>query len=290
MKKLIAASLCIFAFASCDVKQSKEYKELKAQQDSIMQASVNTKEEMAEMMEIISGVEENFNTIKETEKFLTVESKADGQLSDDKKTRIQKDFSLIKEILEKNKVEIDKLNRRVKNSTGEVSGLKKTIERLNAELAERAQTILDLKESLDKRDARIVELESTLQSLQGDVESLANQAVAQSNTLKEQESKLNTAYYIFGTSSELKEAKVISGGFLRSTKILTDEIEASKFLQIDIRETKKIPVFSKKAKLLSDHPEDSYAFNKDANENIIIEILDYNRFWSLTRFLIIEVG
>lgn len=290
MKKLIVASLCIFALASCDVKQSKEYKELKAQQDSLMRVSSDAQLEMSEMMDIINDVEENFSQIKEMEKYLTVESKTEGQLSNDKKTKIRNDFSMIKEIMEKNKKDLDRLNQRVKNSTGEVAGLKKTIDRLNAELAERTQTMIDLRASLEKKDARISELESSLETLQGDVETLASQTIEQANVLKDQDSRLNTAYYMFGTARELKEAKVISGGFLRSTKILTDGIETSKFISIDIRETLDIAVYAKKAKLLSDHPEDSYAFNKDENENIVIKILDYNKFWSLTKFLIVEVG
>ncbi len=290
MKKLIVASLCIFALVSCDVKQSKEYKELKAQQDSLMQINTDAKQEMTEMMDIINEVEENFNRIKETEKFLTVEAKTDGQLSTDKKTQIRDDFAMIQQIMEKNKTELKKLNQRVNNSTGEVAGLKKTIERLNNELAERAQTIVDLQAALEKRDAQIHELESSLQALKGDVEHLTTQTSEQANILRDQDSKLNTAYYMFGTSRELKEAKVISGGFLRSSKILTDGIEASKFISIDIRQTLEVPVYAKKAKLLSEHPEDSYAFNKDENDNIVVKILDYNRFWSLTKFLIIEIG
>lgn len=290
MKKLIAASLCLFALASCDVKQSKEYKELKAQQDSILLVNAEAKLEMEDMMEIINEVEENFTKIKETEKYLTVESQTEGKLSTGKKDRIAQDFAMMQEIMQKNKAELERLNKRLKNSSGEVAGLKKTIERLNNELAERAQKIVDLQAALEKKDARISELETNLQTLQGDVENLATQTSEQASMLKAQESKLNTAFYMFGTSRELKEAKVISGGFLRSTKILTDGIEKSKFIEIDIRHTQSIPVFSKKAKLLSDHPEDSYAFEKDDNDNVIVKILDYNRFWSLTKFLIVEIG
>lgn len=290
MKKLIAVGLCLLAFASCDVKQSKEYKALKAQQDSILMMNAEAQLEMSDMMEIINEVEENFAKIKETEKYLTVESQAEGQLTSNKKDKIAQDFVMIQEIMQKNKAEIEKLNKRVKNGYGEVANLKKTIERLNNELAERAQKIVDLQAALEKRDARISELETNLQALQGDVETLANQTTEQASKLMAQETRLNTAYYMFGTSRELKEAKVISGGFLRSTKILTDGIEKSKFIEIDIRHTQDIAVFAKKAKLLSDHPDDSYAFEKDGNDNIVIKILDHNRFWSLTKFLIVEIS
>ncbi len=46
---------------SCtNVKESKEYKELQAQRDSLLMRSTGAESEAAEMMEVISEVEANF--------------------------------------------------------------------------------------------------------------------------------------------------------------------------------------------------------------------------------------
>ncbi|WP_165043430.1 hypothetical protein [Dysgonomonas sp. ZJ709] len=290
MKKLIIGCLCALALASCNVKNSDEYKALQAERDSLLQKNAQGSTEMAEMMGIINEVEENFNQIKEAEKYLTVESKAKGEMTTDTKTRVRDNFEMIHEILKKNQAELDKLNTRLKNSSGEMSGLKKTIERLSAELTERANTITELQTSLATRDAQIAQLETSVQSLSENVDNLSTQTAAQASKIKEQDKELNTAYYMFGTSKELKEAKVVSGGFLASPKILKENIEKSQFIKIDIRETKSIPVYAKKAKLLSNHASDSYTLEKDANGNITIKITDYKKFWNLSSFLIIEVG
>ena len=100
---------------------------------------------------------------------------------------------------------------------------------------------------------------------------------------------MNTGYYIFGTSKELKEAKVVTGGFISSPKILKESIDKSIFIKIDIRDVKEIPVYAKKAKVLSDQPKDSYTIAKDANSQVVIKINDYKKFWSLGQFLIIQV-
>jgi len=51
---------------SCtNVKESKEFKELQAQRDSLMMLSAGTQTEAAEMMAVISEVEENFAKIRE---------------------------------------------------------------------------------------------------------------------------------------------------------------------------------------------------------------------------------
>lgn len=290
MKKLIVGCACLMALASCNVKNSDEYKALQAQRDSLMQVSTQNNTELAEMNALINDVEENFRQIREAEKFLSIESKTKGEMSNDTKTRVKDNFEMINEILKKNKADIDKLNQRLKSNSGQMSGLKATIERLNAELVERANTISELQKSLSSRDAQIASLQTDVKSLTDNVENLSSQTAEQAAKIKEQDKELNTAYYMFGTSKELKEAKVVSGGFLASPKILKESIEKSKFIRVDIRDTQSIPVYDKKAKLLSDHPSDSYTLEKDAKGTVVVKITDYKRFWSLTKFLIIEVG
>lgn len=290
MKKILIGCFCLAALASCNVKNSNEYKSLEAERDSLAQVNSKSSGELTEMMDIINEVEENFNQIKEAEKYLTIESNSKGEMNNNTKSRVKDNFQMINEILTKNKQDIEKLNQRLKNSAGQNASLTKMVERLNKELQEKSNTITELQTSLARRDAQIAELEMNLQSLSENVETLAAQSDQQVSTIKEQDKMLNTAYYMFGTSKELKEAKVVSGGFLSSSKVLSENIEKSKFLKVDIRDTKSIPVYAKKAKVLSEHPKDSYSFEKDATDNVVLKISDYQKFWSLTKFLIIEVN
>jgi DNA repair exonuclease SbcCD ATPase subunit len=290
MKKLIVGCFCLAALASCNVKNSDEYKAQQDRIDSLLQVVNRGDTELAEMNSLINDIEENFKQIREAEKFLTIESKTKGEMSGDTKTRVKDNFEMINEILKKNKADIDKLNQRLKSNSGQMSGLQSTIERLNAELIERANTIAELQTSLTVRDAQIASLQTDVESLTENVDALSTQTAEQAAKIKEQDKELNTAYYMFGTSKELKEAKVVSGGFLVSPKILKESIEKSKFIKIDIRDTQNIALYDKKAKLLSDHPNDSYTMEKDAKGYAVIKITDYKRFWSLTKFLIVQVG
>lgn len=290
MKKLVVGCLCLVAMASCNVKNSDEYKAMQAERDSLLQVAGQSNTELAEVNGLINDIEENFKQIREAEKYLTIQSKEKGEMSNDTKTRIKDNFEMINEILKKNKADIDKLNQKLKGNAGEMSGLKATIDRLNTELVERANTITELQSSLATRDAQIASLQTDVKSLTENVETLATQTTEQASTIKEQDKELNTAYYMFGTSKELKEAKVVTGGFLASTKILNEGIEKSKFVTIDIRQTLEIPLYDKKAKVLSDHPKDSYTIEKNAKDEAVIKISNYKRFWSLTKFLVVEVG
>lgn len=290
MKKLFIGCACLALLASCNVKNSSEYKALQAEKDSLAQLNAKSNGELTEMMGVINDVEENFRQIKEAEKYLTIESQGKGEMNSDTKTRVRDDFAMINDMLQKNKDQINKLNQRLKNSGGENSSLKKMVERLNAELQDRGKTIADLQTALTKRDAQIAELEVNMKNLNDNVETLNAQAQKQAETIKQQDKEINSAYYMFGTGKELKESKVISGGFLASTKVLSQNIERSKFIKIDIRDLKSIPVYAKKAKVLSEHPKDSYKLEKDNTDNVVLKISDYQKFWSLTRYLIIEVN
>lgn len=289
MKKAILGCLCLGMLASCNVKNSDEYKALQAERDSLLQVSNQGQSDVSDLMAMINQVEENFAQIKEAEKYLTVESKTKGELSSDTKSRITNDFQMINEILKKSKADIETLNKKLKNAGGQSAQLKQTVERLTAELEQRSAAITELREALSVRDARIASLTGEVEKLNTNVEDLSNKNVEQSSKIKEQERALNTGYYIFGTSKELKEAKVVTGGFISSPKILKESIDKSTFIKIDIRDVKEIPVYAKKAKVLSDQPKDSYTIVKDANGQVVIKINDYKRFWSLGQFLIIQV-
>ena len=290
MKKLAFVCLCVGLLASCGVKDSEEYKKLQAQNDSLITENVKSQVELTEFMEIINVVEENFNQIKEAEKYLAVESKSKGEMNANTKTRITDNFNMISDILKKNQEQIESLNTKFKNSGGQITSLKATIERLNKELEERAATIVSLQESLAERDKEIAALNTSIGELNTHVGNLSDQVMDQASRIKEQDKALNTAYYIFGTSKELKESKIISGGFLSSPKILKESIDKSIFVSVDIRDTKSIPVYAKKAKVLSEHPKGSYSLDKDTKNQIVISILDYKKFWSLTPYLIVEVN
>ncbi len=289
MKKVILGCLCIGILASCNVKNSDEYKALQSERDSLLQVSGKDQTDISELMSIINEVENNFNQIKEAEKYLTVQSKTKGEMSTDTKTRVTDNFQMINNILKKNKADIENLNKKLKNAGGQASQLKQTVDRLTAELEQRSASIIELRDALSARDAQIASLTGTVEQLNSNVQDLSSQNVEQAAKLKEQEKALNTGYYIFGTSKELKEAKIVSGGFLSSNKILKESIDKSIFIKIDIRDVKEIPVYAKKAKVLSDQPKDSYTITKDANNQAVIKINDYKRFWSLGQFLIIQV-
>ena len=59
------------------------------------------------------------------------------------------------------------------------------------------------------------------------------------------------------------------------------------FVKVDIRTTTKIPLYSKKARILTSHPDKSYEL-KDENGNKTLYIKDYKQFWSISKYLVVR--
>ncbi len=291
MKKLVLLLISVGVLFSCtNVKESKEYRQLKAERDSLLTGTTKSTSEINEMMAVIDDVEENFNQIREAENYLALQSVDQGEMSANTKKRINDNFKMVNEILEKNKKQIEELNKKYSSSKGQVAILRKTIERLNNEMEERATRISDLQTELSRRDETIAQLSTSVTELSSNVSELSGHLEEQSVTIREQEKSINTAYFVFGTMKELKDQKILSGGFLRSTKVLDGTFNQDYFLEIDIREVTRIPLYDKKAKLWSTHPDGTYELEKGPDGNLTLVVTDTQRFWSLTKYLIIEVG
>lgn len=283
MKKIGILFFVIGLIVSCtNVRESKEYKELQSQRDSLLQQSASTDAQTVEMMAVISEVEENFSKIREAEKYISTQSAEGGEMGQATRERVNDNFKMINEILLKNKSQLDELNRKYSGSNKEIATLRNTINRLNNEMKESSQRLTELQTQLLAKDEQIVQLSQ-------DIASLAVEAEQQSTTIREQDRSLNTAYYVFGTAGELKDQKILTGGFLQQTRVLQDTFNKDYFLRIDVREVTEIPLYSKRGKVWSTHPDGTYAFVEGSDGNLVFQITDTQRFWSLTKYLIIEV-
>ena len=281
---------CVALLASCG-QQSAEYKKLKAENDSLRIENTKSTEELNEMLSTLNDIEADIQSIRDAENYITIQQQSGGELSQTRREKIKQNMQLISETLKKNRAQISELEEKMKKSGIQSDALRKTVQRLSSELDEKTKMIGALQEDLAKKDVRIQELDEMVSSLNEDVENLSTTAAAQSEKINEQDKALHTAYYCFGTTKELKDQKILSGGGLFSkSKVLQDGFNKDYFISIDIREVKEIPLFAKKAKLRSNHPDGSYEFVEDEDGNLALIIKNENTFWSLGKYLVIEVG
>lgn len=281
MKRILFFCLSAIVFTSC-VENSAEYKKLKSENEMLQIAKAKSFADLDEMITALNDIQADIQTIREAENYLTIEQS--GELSVTKQEQIKNDIRLIAQTLKNNKEQLAALEEKMRNSDIQLAGLQQTIQRINAELNQKTLMVASLQEELAKKNIQI-------QDLQEDLGKLATTTSVQAQRITEQDAELHSAHYCFGTKKELKEQNILTGGGLFSkTKALQGNFNRDYFIRIDIRNTTEIPLFNRKATVHSNHPANSYLFRKDANGNLTLVVVEPELFWSLGRYLVIEVG
>ena len=287
MKKLLLLAVgCVALLSSCGNRAQNAA--LKAQNDSLSVALAEKDAEMEGILGALSEVQEGFRLINEAENRVDLQTDMIEGASDAQK--IREDIRFISERLQANREQIARLEEQLKNSRHSSAQLKKTLAGLKAELEARQQQITTLQSELAAKNIRIAELDDAVAGLTKSVSDLTAENAAKAATLASQDKALNTAWFVFGTLSELEEQKIVSKKFLQKKKVLEDaDFNKDYFTQIDIRTDREIKLYAKRADLLTKHPDGSYEWLKDTKDQLMLKITKPNEFWSLSRYLVIQV-
>ena len=284
MKKLTVLFVCAAMLASCDSFKGGN-KDLKAENDSLLMELTQRNAELDDMMGTFNEVQEGFRKINAAESRVDLQRRTITENSASAKQQIASDIEFISKQMEENKAQIAKLQAQLKNSKYNSTQLKKAVEALTTELNAKQQRIEELQTELASKNIRIQELDAAVSDLSAEKETLTAENEAKAKTVAEQEKSLNTAWFVFGTKSELKAQKILqSGDVLKSADFNKDY-----FTQIDIRTTKEIKLYSKRAELLTTHPAGSYELVKDDKGQLTLKITNPTEFWSVSKYLVIQV-
>lgn len=287
MKKLILFAILSILFVSC-VKDSQEYKQLLAEKDSIVALNNKKTTEVDSYLTRINDIADNFDKLRAAEQYVNTDANGE-KISKEAVERISDNIQLMSEILRKNKENIAALEEQVKKGKGNNTQLQRTIDRLNATLQERALAMDSLKMELAAKDEKLAQLGQEVGVLTESNGILSKDNLKKAEQIKQQEELLNTAWYVFGSRRELKSQQILTkNGMFSSAKILQNDFNKDYFVKIDIRTTTSIPLYSKKAKVLTNHPMKSYAITTE-NGTKVITIKNYVEFWSVSRYLVIQV-
>ncbi len=282
----LGAFFIAFVLLSCNSSTDPELDKLRSENDSLRKLNVEKEEGINEMLQAFNDIEDNLALIKEKEGVIENAKAYEGELSNDAKTRIENDIQTINELMEENKRTIARLKRQIQDSQIKMSEFEKMIDNLMAEIEAKDMEIATLKEEL-------VNMNFALENLNKMVDTLTQENVSKTETIEQQTEELNTGYYAIGTERELKDNKVISkeGGFigLGSTNILKGNFNKTYFTRVDIRDKTSIRINKKKVEIITTHPSDAYRLKKRDDVTESIEIIDPQKFWSASKYLVIVV-
>lgn len=286
----------VFLQSCSDVKQSQEYQKVAADRDSLFELLERREKEVHTFSQEFDQIERNLGAI-DTNKARLISMTYQG-----KGNQRQRIHTLIADIyiaLDQNQTAIRSLEEKVKQEAASV-GLRRMVQ--------------SLKDLLQRKEAEVNLLKAELSNLQLEVKDLKDairfkeQLIAQKDTLlarqneaiqtqakliQEKESELNRVYFIRGTAKELEQSGIVrkEGGLigLGSVKVLGEKLGGDRVKVLNAQADKMLLIGRyKKKKVISNHPSDSYFFIfRDGQFFLKISFPD--KFWSLSKYLVVEV-
>ncbi|HRN35311.1 MAG TPA: hypothetical protein PLL18_00125 [Flavobacteriales bacterium] len=279
LAKAVAGALLLLA-SSCqnDPTQSEQYKQLEQNRTEVAAQSSLKDSTINEMFGAFHQITENLRLIREKQGLLAPAHKGvEGGVTMEQ--GILDDLRAIDSLLSVNKKIVARMKKNAAADDAKLSELAKSIATLEQSIRDKDQEIGSIKEQLASTNASLA---SMIQMYQ-DKEQQANV----------QQGELNAAWYCVGTQKELRDNSILSkeGGVIgigSVNKLKTTDLNKAYFKEIDLTKVSSIPLDVKKAKLITSHPAGSYELvGKDRVEKL--EIKDAAAFWSLSKYLVVQV-
>ena len=281
MKKILFLFACTLSLGACNTGGQQDA--IQQERDSL-QRIINEKDmELDDIMGTFNEVQEGIRRINEAEGRVTI---ADGS-PESASTRdvIHENMEFIQQAMQQNREMIAQLQEKLKNSSIKGTKMQKTIESLQAQIDAQAARIQELEASLAEKDALIEAQGDAIAGLSNNVASLTEENKAKAEKMQQQDKELNTAWFVFGTKSELKEQKILDKGDV----LKSGDFNKDYFTKIDIRYDKDLKFYSKSAQLLSTHPAGTYQLTKDKQGQYELHITNPQKFWSVSKYLVVQV-
>ena len=274
-------SLALLLYGCKEYKAPVANRPTVAKDDSLQQIISQRDTQINNMMATMNEIQEGFNEISEAENRVNLIQ--DDERAD-KASQIKEDIKFIADRMQQNRELIKKLQGQLRDSDFKSQELKKVIANMLRQLDEKDQQLQQLRAELDAKNIHIAELDETISNLNNNVTELKSESDEKSQIINNQETQLNTAWYVFGTRPELKDQRILMGD-----KVLQQNFNKNYFTKIDIRVTREIKLYSKSARLLPSHPAGSYELTRDNNTMYTLAITNPQLFWSTSKYLVVVV-
>ena len=190
-------------------------------------------------------------------------------------------LNAFKDLLARKQSQINQLTNTNKSNKVAMSNFQKMVDYLTKQLEEKSGQIAKLEEAVETKDAKISELRYDVNELTAESDYLKDQNY-------EQDKQLNEAFYIVAEKKELKDLGLVEGGGLSKKRANYANIDKSMFRKVDIRGFEKLVIDSKKPKLITEKPANSYTLTQNEDGTSTLQITDAKTFWAASPYLIIQ--
>ncbi len=235
-------------------------------------------------------IESNMSFIREKRSQIATMQTEGGK---NKKQLIAEDVKLMNTMLEESSKKIADLEAKLRKSGMNIKSYEKRLQALNETIEAQNTEIAALKTEIEGKNANIAELGTKVQDLNNNIQQQADTINYKQKVIIDKTDKLNTAHFALGTFKKLKEEGIVSreGAVLGigGGKAVQGNFDSKYFTDVDIRQTKTIPLNVKKAVVISEHPSSSYKLVEENGQIAYLQIEDPAEFWRISKYAVIQV-
>ncbi len=287
---LILAAVAVFA-TSCDVEKSDKYQALLAERDSLQTVAIASSGGFDQALNTINEIENALESVRAAENIIMIENQ-EGNTNE-----AVSEIYAIQQTLQENRNKIANLEKQLAEQGANSKALNQTISRLKKQIEEKDTYINSLKDELQlskdqiaQLNTQVEDLNQNIDNLNTDIENLNVQNAEQQATISQQDATINTVWYCVATNKVLVDKGIINkGGLFSSSEISSLGLDKTQFIQTDKRNLNTIQLNTKKANIMTKHPEGSYQLVEGEDGALTLEITDIDAFWSISNYLIVSI-
>ena len=275
---LVAATIIVMA-TSCNGGSAS----MKEQLDSLQTAYEQRNADYNELNEYLGVIATGLDSIALQEGQI-LKSDEGPALS---REQIKNNLDAYRQTLQNQRERINVMEKKLQTSQKYSAHLRSIIATMKQQLAQKDEEIANLRRLVDDKNVDITKLKENVQQLQQRNEIQAGVIVSQAETISDQAATINTAYVKIGTKKELKKLGLLSGGFLKKTKVDFTKIDKSLFKAVNKGDKIEIPT-TKKATVMTPQPKDSYRIDQ-VHKSQVLSVVNPEKFWGVSDFVIIQI-
>lgn len=293
-RTIIIAAVIVIAGAIAAIfvytKKQTEIKDLLAEQANLTEMIQEKDSVVNDLMSTFDEIENNLKFIREKRSQLSLEQPEGGK---NRKQVLLEDISLMNTMLEESSKKIAELEAKLKKSGLNLRAFEKRIASLTENIETQNAQIAELKQIIEQKDFQMAELTGKIEKMGMEIAQQADSIDYKNQVITDKVNKLNTGHIAYGTYKELEDKGILTkeGGIfgIGASKTLQKNLNEEYFTTLDIRESTIIPLHSKKAKVISEHPVDSYSLIEEEGQIAYLQIDNPESFWKISKYAVIEV-
>lgn len=273
------------------------FNQKQAQIESLMVEKSDLNQTMQLKDSVLNDVENTFNEIEGNLKLIkekrTQISMVQAEGGKSRKQQIVADIKLLDNLLEENNKKVADLEQKLKKSGLNLKSYEIRLQALNETIESQITEIAELKTVVENKNINLAQLNTKIDSMDVDMKNQTDTISFKQQVIVDKTNILNTAHVALGTFKELKEEGILDreGAILGvgGNKAIQENFDPKYFTELDIRETKTIPLNVKKAVVISEHPSDSYSLVEENGQIAYLEIKNPEEFWRISKYAVIQV-